>query len=47
MAYIGQKNGVAEIWDPSGGKKFMDKEQLSATWEGHAIEVLPLDSPMK
>ncbi|HUW59547.1 MAG TPA: cysteine peptidase family C39 domain-containing protein [Candidatus Bathyarchaeia archaeon] len=39
VAYIGQKDGKAEIWNPVSGKQWMTREQLAETWFGHAIEI--------
>ncbi len=39
VAYMGQKDGKAEIWDPSGGKKWVSAGELRAFWRGRAIEV--------
>ena len=39
VAYMGQKDGKAEIWDPTGGKRWLTPEELRALWRGRAIEV--------
>ncbi len=39
VVYMGQKDGKAEIWDPTGGKRLLDTEQLRGWWRGRAIEV--------
>ena len=39
VAYMGQKDGKAEIWDPTGGKKWLGAEELRGLWRGRAIEV--------
>ncbi len=39
VAYMGQKDGKAEIWDPTGGKSWLGAEELRALWRGRSIEV--------
>jgi hypothetical protein len=39
VAYMGQKGGKAEIWDPTGGKRWLNAEELRGLWRGRAIEV--------
>ena len=39
VAYMGQKDGKAEIWDPTGGKRWLSAEELRVRWRGRAIEV--------
>jgi ABC-type bacteriocin/lantibiotic exporter with double-glycine peptidase domain len=39
VAYMGQKDGKAEIWNPVSGRQLMTREQLGEIWFGHAIEI--------
>lgn len=38
VSFIGMTNGLAEIWDPGSGKKFMKPESIKNIWQGHALE---------
>jgi len=39
VSYMGQTDGKAEIWDPTGGKCLLSAAELRARWRGRAIEV--------
>lgn len=39
VAYMGHKDGKAEIWNPRSGKEMLTREQLAQIWLGHAVEV--------
>jgi len=39
VAFMGIKDGKAEIWNPVSGKSLMTREQLAEIWLGHAVEV--------
>jgi hypothetical protein len=38
VAYLGTKEGKAEIWDPIGSLKRLDKRDLASVWRGRGIE---------
>ena len=38
VAYLGMKEGKAEIWDPIRGLKRLDKTGLTSVWRGRGIE---------
>ncbi|MBI2432994.1 MAG: hypothetical protein HYV26_08995 [Candidatus Hydrogenedentes bacterium] len=39
VCFMGEREGKAEIWNPQGGKTWQTREQLAASWHGHALEV--------
>jgi len=38
VAYLGMKEGTAEIWDPIRGLKRLDRKSLASVWRGRGIE---------
>ncbi len=38
VAYLGMKEGKAEVWDPIRGLKRLDKKSLASVWRGRGIE---------
>jgi hypothetical protein len=39
VAYVGLREGLAEIRDPAGGTRFVSPEDLRQSWLGHAVVV--------
>jgi hypothetical protein len=38
VAYLGMKEGKAEVWDPIRGLKRLDRKSLASVWRGRGIE---------
>jgi ABC-type bacteriocin/lantibiotic exporter with double-glycine peptidase domain len=38
VVYAGMTDGLAEIWNISGGKSFLAEWRLRQIWDGHALE---------
>ncbi len=39
IAYMGQADGMMQLWDPVAGLRPMTKEELAVIWPGRALEI--------
>jgi predicted double-glycine peptidase len=39
VAYMGCRDGKAEVWNSASGRQMLTRDELAQTWLGHAVEV--------